>query len=99
MRYLLTIAMKQVARQVNSLLSIWNTSRSNVSESLTDLNNGHYYFFCFKRVLVTKAFSKDNILIATDCQRFSGICYLPKKDNSRTALGKNKHKTTCLNRK
>ena len=41
MRYLLTIAMKQVAREVNSLLPICKTSRCNLSESLTDLNNGH----------------------------------------------------------
>lgn len=101
MRYLLTIVMKQVAREVNSLLPICKTSRCHLSESLTDLNNGHAIISSFLNVLifVTKTFSKDNILIANDCQRLNGICYLPKKITVEPLLGKNKHKTTCLNRK
>lgn len=100
MQYLLTIVLKQVAREVNSLLPICTTSRCNLSESSTDLNNAHFYDFVdFQRIFVTKAFSKDNILIANDCQRFSGICYLSKKITAAPLWAKTSIETTCLNRK
>ena len=45
MRYLLTIVMKQVVREVHSLMSICKTPRCNLFQSLTDLNDKHLYDF------------------------------------------------------